>query len=65
MAALTYTAEELEEIRKLFVSGVRKVKYKDREIEYRDFAELVQIQATANGTGAGYRTFAQNSRGLK
>jgi hypothetical protein len=65
MATLTYTAEELEEIRKLFVSGVKKVKYRDREIEYRDFAELVQIQATASGGATGYRTVAQNTRGLR
>lgn len=65
MATLTYTAEELEEIRKLFVSGVKKVKYRDREIEYRDFQELVQIQNTANGAAGGYRTVAQNTRGLR
>lgn len=65
MATLTYTAEELEEIRKLFVSGVKKVKYRDREIEYRDFQELVQIQATAGGSSAGYRAWAVPSRGLR
>jgi thiamine monophosphate synthase len=40
----SYSAEDLAAIEKAIKSGVTKVKFRDREVEYRSLAELKQIR---------------------
>ena len=45
---MAYTADDLAALEKLFKSGVKRVRYKDREIEYRDLDEIRQAVSTVN-----------------
>lgn len=40
---MAWTQSELAEIEKAYKSGVKKVKFKDRETEFRDLDEMKQI----------------------
>lgn len=42
-----YTDQQLEALRDALASGVRRVRFADREMEFRDVAELKQAIATA------------------
>jgi hypothetical protein len=42
-----YTEQQLQALRDALASGVRKVRFADREMEFRDVAELKQAIATA------------------
>lgn len=65
MAPLTFTEEEIEEIRQLFVSGVDEIEYRGRKIKYVDVESRLKIVQLARGAGKPYRRQAQLSRGLK
>lgn len=40
---MTYTVEQLTELEAAIASGERKVKYQDREVEYRTLADMRSI----------------------
>ncbi len=40
---MAWTSDELAAIETAYKSGVKKVKFKDRETEFRDLSELKQI----------------------
>jgi len=42
-----YTEQQLQALRDALASGVRRVRFADREMEFRDVAELKQAIATA------------------
>jgi hypothetical protein len=42
-----YTDQQLQALRDALASGVRRVRFADREMEFRDVAELKQAIATA------------------
>lgn len=44
---MPYTEQQLQALRDALASGVRKVRFADREMEFRDVAELKQAIATA------------------
>ncbi len=44
---MPYTEQQLQALRDALASGVRKVRFADREMEFRDVAELRQAIATA------------------
>ena len=44
---MPYTEQQLQALRDALASGVRRVRFADREIEFRDVAELKQAIATA------------------
>lgn len=44
---MPYTQQQLQALRDALASGVRKVRFADREMEFRDVAELKQAIATA------------------
>lgn len=69
MATLTIE-ERIAALDDALASPELKVKYRDREVEYRSRAEMLAERARlaaelAAGTSGGYRTFAQNGRGLR
>lgn len=41
----SYTVEDLTALQRAISLGVRKVKYKDRETEYRSLNEMLRIEA--------------------
>lgn len=44
---MPYTEQQLQALRDALASGVRRVRFADREMEFRDVAELRQAIATA------------------
>lgn len=44
---MPYTDQQLQALRDALASGVRRVRFADREMEFRDVAELKQAIATA------------------
>ena len=44
---MPYTEQQLQALRDALASGVRRVRFADREVEFRDVAELKQAIATA------------------
>ena len=44
---MPYTEQQLQALRDTLASGVRRVRFADREVEFRDVAELKQAIATA------------------
>ncbi len=44
---MPYSEQQLQALRDALASGVRKVRFADREMEFRDVAELKQAIATA------------------
>ncbi len=44
---MPYTEQQLQALRDALASGVRKVRFADREMEFRDVTELKQAIATA------------------
>lgn len=51
---MAWTQEELNTIEQAYKSGVKKVKFKDRETEFRDLSEMQKIireaRAELNGS---------------
>ena len=44
---MPYSEQQLQALRDALASGVRRVRFADREMEFRDVAELKQAIATA------------------
>ena len=44
---MPYPEQQLQALRDALASGVRRVRFADREVEFRDVAELKQAIATA------------------
>lgn len=44
---MPYTEQQLQALRDALASGVRRVRFADREVEFRDVVELKQAIATA------------------
>jgi hypothetical protein len=65
MATLTYTDEEIEELRKQAIDPVEEIQYRDRKVKYRSRAEIQEQLQVASGAGRGRRRYADNRRGLK
>ena len=42
---MSFTQSDLQELDKAIASGVKKVKYSDREVEYRDTAQMLQARS--------------------
>lgn len=62
---MAWTQEELNEIETAYKSGVKRVKFKDRETEFRDLSEMQQIirsaKAELNGsTRSAYKYSSYN-----
>jgi len=49
-----YTEQQLQALRDALASGVRRVRFADREMEFRDVAELKQAIATAEAEVAKF-----------
>lgn len=66
----TWTLADLAALEKAIAQGVKKVKYTDKEIEYRDLDEmlsLLSLMKSALGCttkGGGVRLYARHSKGL-
>jgi hypothetical protein len=50
---MAYTQDDIDALKAAIASGAKKVKFSDRETEYRDLSEMRQIlndmQASVNG----------------
>jgi hypothetical protein len=60
---MAWTQEELNTIEQAYKSGVKKVKFKDRETEFRDLSEMQKIirEARAELNGATRKPYAYAS----
>jgi hypothetical protein len=66
---MALTQADIDALEKAIVSGVKKVKFSDRETEFRDLDEMERILNRAKGTVGGksraaYR-FTSYGRGYK
>lgn len=52
---MAYTQADIDALKKAIVSGVRKVKFSDRETEFRDLAEMKEILRDAENSLTGKR----------
>ena len=64
---ITATEEELEELRKVAVSGVQSVESDGRKVVYRSLDDQMRVidVVTANATGKLRRRLAAFSRGYR
>lgn len=76
--SIAYTKENLIALQKAIVEGVRRVKYTDKEVEYRSLDDMLKIEKklkdelgiTSNQCGAGKGLFGgkrivgRHSKGL-
>ena len=66
---MAWTQEELDSIEKAYKSGVKKVKFKDRETEFRDLNEMQTIIREArkelNGSTRTPYAYASYNRGYQ
>jgi hypothetical protein len=65
---MAYTLEQVSALQDAIAQGVMKVKYSDKEVEYRSLAEMQQILADMRaelGIGQKRRRFASFSKGIK
>lgn len=66
---MAWTSSDLEEIEKAIKSGTLRVKYSDREVQYRSLDEMLKIrdmiaQKLEDAMPGPYRKKAVYSRGL-
>jgi hypothetical protein len=63
----TFTPEQLAALNAAIAQGVRKVKYGDKEVEYRDLDEMLQLAGVMenqiNNAGRSRRYYAQHNSG--
>lgn len=71
MAVTTaFTADNLLALEDAIVKGVRRVKYTDKEVEYRSLEEMLQLrnlmrkELGVGASGAGARLLGKFSKGL-
>ena len=66
---MAWTQQELETIEQAYKSGVKKVKFKDRETEFRDLSEMQTIlreaRAELNGSMRAPYVYKQFGRGYQ
>lgn len=76
--ASAYTIEQLRDLESAIAEGARRVKYTDKEIEYRSLTEMKQIardiraalglnantKKNRNGLFGGRRIIGRHSKGL-
>ncbi|TQV85201.1 hypothetical protein FKG94_03150 [Exilibacterium tricleocarpae] len=66
---MAWTQKDLDDLEKAFKSGVLKVKYQDRETEYRSFEEmkalLEEARAQLSGKVRTPHTFTSYDRGYQ
>ncbi len=64
----SYTQEDLDAIEDAIAKGARRVKYTDKEIEYRSLKEMMEIRdfikRCLSGSTSGARRVAAFSKGL-
>jgi len=53
MPAITYTADDLTQVRKALLSGTLEVRFQDRTVTYRKVEELLAIIGTVETQLAG------------
>lgn len=64
---MAYTQEELTALQSAIAQGVKKVKYSDKEVEYRDLNEMYEVLANMQkelGTSNHGRRYASHSKGI-
>lgn len=67
---MALTQADLDKLEEAIFSGAKKVKFSDREVEYRDLEEMLQAKSLMekklgkSGT-RGRRTYASFSKGTK
>lgn len=49
------TQDDIDALEEAIASGARRVKFKDREVEYRSLAEMKEILADAKSAVSGVR----------
>lgn len=71
MTGTTFTWEQLEALEKAIAEGVRRVKYQDKEVEYRSLEEMFTLANTIraalcpdSGGGRSRRTVGVYGSGL-
>lgn len=67
--ATTLTQEDLEQLEEAIAKGVKRVKYTDKEIEYRSIDEMFKVlkeikKCLGVAPCGGGRKFANHSKGL-
>lgn len=64
----TWTKEELQAIEEAYKQGIRRVRFRDREVEYRSLDEMRAIVAQAQRSVSGSvrsHYFAKTARGYQ
>lgn len=64
---MAWTTEDLAALQAAIATGAKKVKYSDKEVEYRDLSEMNQILADMQvqlGIAPRRRRYAQHSKGI-
>lgn len=66
---MEWTLDDLSNLNDAIKTGARKVKYADKEVEYRDLDEMLRIQkamkdALGLNSPGRERVFASHSKGL-
>lgn len=68
MSGTNWTEEDLRLAQEALATGAKRVKYKNREVEYQDPDELRQtireIKACLNGRGRTTRLYSRHSKGF-
>lgn len=73
MTSCSYTLEDLQNLEEAIAKGIKKVKYTDKEIEYRSVDEMLKVRDLikaclglddGRNDGRGLRRVAQHSKGL-
>lgn len=64
-----YTEQDLSALNKAIAQGARKVKYSDKEVEYRSLEEMIKIrnmmkEDLGQSSSGSSRRFASHSKGL-
>lgn len=55
---MAYSQDDIDALRSAYVSGAKKVKFKDRETEFRDLKEMKQILNEAENAVSGTKRVA-------
>ena len=64
---MAWTTQDLQALEQAIATGARKVKYSDKEVEYRDLDEMYLILSDMKsqlGVGVKRRRYAQPSKGI-
>jgi len=67
---MVYTTDQYQQLTAAIAQGALKVKYADKEVEYRSLAEMLRIKSLMekdlgiNSSASGRRVYAQFTKGL-